>query len=223
MAAAPEIFPAPTPSSRFSGKTAFWAVLGLAGLSVLLSTEYPILHDRSGPNHDYFLKLLHDRLLLIPHAAAGTIALLSGPLQFSTRFRRKHLKFHRVLGRVYVGAIFVAAPLTFILTRGSGLEVGTWVQSGAWMICTLAALLTARNRQIAAHRQWMIRSYAVTLTFVSLRVPNFWPAYANMSPANFTLVILIVTFASVFLPDLYFSRRELTTAVPKPRATQATR
>jgi uncharacterized membrane protein len=212
MAAPPETLSTPlTQSRRPSNKFMLWLLLGLAVFSVLISTEYPILHDRTGSNHDYFLKLIHDRVLLIPHALAGGFALLSGPLQFSSRFRRKHLQLHRVLGRVYVVAILVAAPMALILTQGSGLEVGTWVQSSMWVICTLAAFLTARNRQIAAHRQWMIRSYAVTFTFVSLRVPDFWPAYVNMSPAKFTLTIIIVTFASVFLPDLYFNWRELTT------------
>jgi len=40
----------------------------------------------------------------------------------------------------------------------------------------LGGHLTARNRQIDQHRQWMVRSYAMT-TFVSSRVLNLWPLY----------------------------------------------
>jgi hypothetical protein len=40
------------------------------------------------------------------------------------------------------------------------------MQAAAWIVCTTAAFITARNRQIAQHRQWMVRSYAVTFTFV---------------------------------------------------------
>ena len=31
---------------------------------------------------------------------------------------------------------------------------GTSMQAAAWMVCTTAAFITARNRQIAVHRQW---------------------------------------------------------------------
>jgi hypothetical protein len=58
----------------------------------------------------------------------------------------------------------------------------------------------------------MIRSYAVTFTFVTLRFLNFVPAYFNMSPPHFMLTIIIVSFASVFLADIAFSWRELTTS-----------
>ena len=51
------------------------------------------------------------------------------------------------------------------------------MQAAAWIVCTTAAFITARNRQFAQHRQWMIRSYAVTFTFVSSRVLNLWPRY----------------------------------------------
>jgi uncharacterized membrane protein len=186
--------------------------MGLIGISVLFSTEFPILHDRTGFNHDYFLKLVHDRFLLIPHAICGITATFTGPLQFSSRLRRNHLKLHRILGRVYVTAIFIAAPLAITISWGSGLIVGTVVQASLWVFCTLLAFLTARNRQILQHRQWMIRSYAVTFTFISTRALDFIPAYAQLSDAKEVLVIVIVSFASAFLiPDLAFNWRELTT------------
>lgn len=198
--------------SRSSSKIIFWIFLGLAALSIIPFTEFPILHDKTGLNVAYRAKLFHDRFLLFPHALGGTLALLIGPLQFSSRFRQKHLKFHRVLGRVYVFSVCIAAGVALILTQGSGIEPGTYVQVGLWITCTLAALLTARNRQLVKHRQWMIRSYAMTFTFVTLRLLDFWPAYFNMSDPHFMLTIIIVSFASVFLPDIAFSWRELTTS-----------
>jgi uncharacterized membrane protein len=200
-----------TARSRSYAKPIFWIILGLAALSVIPFTEFPILHDKTGPNVAYRAKLFHDRFLLFPHALGGILALLSGPLQFSRRFRSRHLKFHRVLGRVYVFSVLIAATFALILTQGSGLEIATYVQAGAWITCTLAAFLTARNRQLVQHRQWMIRSYAVTFTFVSLRVLDFWPAYFNMSNSALVLTIINVTFASVFFPDIAFNWRELTT------------
>ena len=57
----------------------------------------------------------------------------------------------------------------------------------------------------------MIRSYAMTFTFVALRIPNFSSAYLNMTPAHTTLTIILASFLSVSLPDIAFNWRELTT------------
>jgi uncharacterized membrane protein len=196
-------------TTRSYAKPILWTLLGLAFLSVIYYSELPLRHTGT-PFDTYRARLVRDRFFLFPHALCGTLALLSGPLQFSTRLRRKHLQFHRILGRVYVFSVLIAASIALILTQGSHLEIGTYVQSGIWIICTLAAFLTARNRQIPQHRQWMIRSYAVTYTFITLRVPNPWPAFFNMNSAQFTLTIIIVTFLSVFLADIAFNWRELT-------------
>jgi len=49
----------------------------------------------------YRLPVIADRPLLIPHTLSGLIPLLIGLTQFSSsRFRRRDLKFHRILGRL---------------------------------------------------------------------------------------------------------------------------
>jgi len=83
------------------------------------------------------------------------------------------------------------------------------VQASAWIICTLAAFLTARNRQIAQHRQWMVRSYAVTFTFITLRILSIWPVYYNLSDTTDVVLIISTTFGSVLLADLGLNWREL--------------
>ena len=200
----------PVASSRQSGKLALWIALFVAAFFVLLTSELPLL--RSGTMYDsYRTQLIHDWLLLFPHALCGVTALLVGPLQFSSRLRTRNLKLHRTLGRVYVYSVFIAATMGVRIAWGRPLMVATCVQAGAWVVCTLAALLTARNRQIVQHRQWMVRSYAVTFTFISLRVLNPWPRYWNMSNQTFVLMIILVTFASVLLADVGLNWRELTT------------
>src|ERR1700734_4336600 len=108
--------PAPSPaSSRF--KTILWVSLGLTVLfvfitsEVLLITDYPMYHA-------YRLQVIADRQLLIPHTLSGVIALLSGPIQFSSRFRQRHLKFHRVLGRIYVISVLIGAFSGVALAAG---------------------------------------------------------------------------------------------------------
>jgi len=201
----------PPSTGRPTPKTVLWILLGLTAFfvfvtsEVLLFTDYPMYHA-------YRLQVIADRHLLIPHVLFGSIALLSGPVQFSSRFRRRHLKFHRILGRVYVLSVFLSAPTGVLLSVGRPGFPGTSMQALAWVVCTGAAFLTARNRQIPQHRQWMARSYAVTFTFVSSRVLNLWPRYWSHLGDTFAAIgVIAFTLASLLIVDLGLNWRELTT------------
>jgi uncharacterized membrane protein len=172
---------------------------------VLLVTDYPMYHA-------YRLQVIADRGLLIPHTLCGLIALLAGPVQFSSRFRQRHLKFHRVLGRVYVISVFVGAFSGIALAAGRPGLPGTSMQAAAWMVCTTAAFITALNRQTVQHRQWMARSYAVTFTFVSSRVLNLWPRYwSHLGDTLSAVGVIAFTLASLLAVDLALNWREITT------------
>jgi uncharacterized membrane protein len=195
--------------SRF--KTVLWISLGLTVLFVFITSELLLVTDYP-MYHAYRLQVIADRQLLIPHTLSGMIALLAGPLQFSSRFRQRYLAFHRVLGRVYVIAVFIGSFTGIALAAGRPGSPGTSMQAAAWMVCTTAAFITARNRQIVQHRQWMARSYAVTFTFVSSRVLNLWPRYWSHLGDSFAAVgVIAFTLASLLLVDLGLNWRELTT------------
>ncbi len=201
-----------TPSSGGSRFRVFlWISLGLTALfvfitsEVLLVTDYPMYHA-------YRLQVIADRHLLIPHTLCGIIALLAGPVQFSSRLRQRHLKFHRVLGRTYVVAVFVGAFTGIALAWGRPGLPGTSMQAAAWIVCTTVALITARNRQIVQHRQWMIRSYAVTFTFVSSRVLNLWPRYwSHLGDTLSAVGVIAFTLVSLLVVDVGLNWRALTT------------
>jgi uncharacterized membrane protein len=198
-----------TSGSRF--KAILWVALGLTTLfvfitsEVLLITDYPMYHA-------YRLQVIADRGLLIPHTLAGIFALLIGPINFSSRIRQRHLTLHRVLGRIYVVSVFVGSFTGIALAWGRPGLPGTSMQAAAWIVCTTAAFLTARNRQIAAHRQWMARSYAVTFTFVSSRVFNLVPAYwSHLGDVLSAVGVIAFTLASLLIVDIGLNWRELTT------------
>jgi uncharacterized membrane protein len=198
-------------SGRSRFKTVLWISLGLTVLFVFITSELLLVTDYP-MYHAYRLQVIADRQLLIPHTLSGVIALLAGPVQFSSRLRQRYLKFHRVLGRIYVVAVFIGAFTGIALAAGRPGLPGTSMQAAAWIVCTTAALVTARNRQIIQHRQWMIRSYAVTFTFVSSRVLNLWPRYWSHLGDSFAAVgVIAFTLASLLLVDLGLNWHELTT------------
>ena len=201
-------------SGRSRFKTVLWICIGLTTLFVFITSEVFLVIDYP-MYHAYRLQVIADRLFLIPHTLGGVIALLAGPIQFSSRLRQRHLKFHRVLGRIYVISVFVGALTGIALAAGRPGLPGTAMQAAAWIVCTTAAFITARNRQIAPHRQWMVRSYAVTLTFVSSRVLNLWPRYwSHLGDTLSAVGVIAFTLASLLVVDLALDWRELTIRRP---------
>ena len=179
-----------------------WSAIAAAFVSVLLYTDLPlVLHPGQ-----YTAKLVHDRLLLIPHALGGLAA-----LQGSDQQRGE--KLHRIMGRIYITAVCIAAPVALIL----GLSGFGWPEpltnaalAGIWLGCTVCAYITARNRQITEHRKWMIRSYVFTLNFIFTRVLNPIPAYAHMSDAAFGVLLALLPLGYLFVSEVVFSWHDLT-------------
>jgi len=195
--------------SRF--KTILWVSLGLITLFVFITSELLLITDYP-MYHAYRLQVIADRRLLIPHTLSSVMALLIGPIQFSERFRQWQLKLHRVLGRIYVISVLIGAATGIALANGRPGLPGTSMQAAAWVVCTTAALIAARNRQIIQHRQWMARSYAVTFTFVSSRVLNLWPRYwSHLGDSLAAVGVIAFTLASIVIVDLGLNWRELTT------------
>ena len=187
-------------------KLALWTVMALMTISVVFLSELPLLRAGTATR----AHILDIRWLLLPHVAGAALALTTGAVQFSSRIRRWSLTFHRITGRIYVGSIFVAGPVAIVMSHGTIFFTPTIVQAGAWMVTALAALLTARNRQIEQHRQWVVRSYAVTFTFILLHVLNPLGIWTYFSESEYATAIIICTFLAVLVPDVAFNWRELT-------------
>jgi uncharacterized membrane protein len=109
------------------------------------------------------------------HITGGMLALVTGPLQFVPAFRNRFLHVHRFLGKVYLGAIlFVAGPsglfMAFYAEGGLMGSIGFTLMALLWLGTTWMAYETIRKRDIAGHRAWMTRSFALTFAAITLRI-----------------------------------------------------
>jgi hypothetical protein len=112
---------------------------------------------------------------LVAHIAFGTVAIVSGLLQVWPWFRRTHRRWHRVAGRVYVcggvipagvaGLVVGATSVFGPVARASHILLVT-----VWLTTTVLGYRRARQRRFAEHREWMIRSYALTASTITNRV-----------------------------------------------------
>ena len=112
--------------------------------------------------------------VLLTHATAGGAALLLGPWQFIGALRARWPIVHRVMGYAYISACLVAAGAGMLLALGTANGAvalwGFFALGAAWAGTTLAAVLAAWQREYAAHRAWMIRSFSLAFAAVVLRV-----------------------------------------------------
>lgn len=161
--------PVPQASFRLRPKYALFAFVGVMTAYVLAHNER-FLIEPLNPLWEHYAPI---KWWLLPHAFAGTCAVIIAPMQFSDRLRKRYTKLHRVMGRVYVAGVFVLAPLgAYVqwLEEGPmggtrGFTILSIVNVVMLIVPTAMALRFAMKRNIALHRQWMTRSYAVALVF----------------------------------------------------------
>jgi uncharacterized membrane protein len=109
------------------------------------------------------------------HIFASALALLLGPLQFSTRLRQQLPTLHRWSGRVYLGiAVAVGGAAGLYMSPhafgGALAKLGFAGLAIAWLSTGAKAFTAARARDFASHRRWMIRNFALTFAAVTLRL-----------------------------------------------------
>jgi len=113
-------------------------------------------------------------LVAAAHFGIGAFVLLLGPFQFLPRLRARRPALHRWMGRFYVAGCLVSATAALVLAAnavaGPVAQTGFALLAVFWIVSTLTALIKAMQRKFTEHRRWMMRSYALTLAAVTLRL-----------------------------------------------------
>jgi len=204
-------------SAHLDPKHIFFGFVGLAALFVLYNNERFIV-DHSDAMWAYYFPV---RWLLLVHGAAGATALCLGASQFSTRLRQRHTQVHRILGRCYVTSVAIAAPLSIAVTllrNEPPLRLVIYTQASLWLLTTAVAFYCIRRRNYQQHRQWMIRSYAITLIFLTDRVLDAIPGVAAFDTDADPSVSWFCNVVAWVVPSFILSWEGLTS----PRAVSAT-
>lgn len=108
------------------------------------------------------------------HVGFGIVALLLGSFQFVKSWRDRYLNAHRWMGKVYVWAVLLSGIAGLYIAQyamgGSIATLGFSVLGIAWLWTTFMAYRTILQKQVVLHQKWMLRSYALTLAAVTLRL-----------------------------------------------------
>lgn len=160
---------------------------------------------------------------LLPHGVFGAIVLMFAPLQFSDRLRQRFTRAHHVMGRLYVVAAFILAPLGayiqyFQERMGAPRSFTVLAIVDAIMLvgATALAFLFAYKRKIALHRQWAVRSYAIALVFIGGRFVLGITGWEALGVEIVQAMIWSCLALSVALADISIHWKEIRSALSSP-------
>lgn len=159
-----------------------WVVLTVLSLAVTAAAVTPYLvtdlqelaKSGGGLASNYVHRAAPIRVALYLHLVAGGLALLLAPWQFSARLRRRAPRVHRATGRTALAAIAVSSVAGLVIAQVSraGLigTLGFSALSLAWAYAAWRTYRTAVTGDLAAHRAWAVRTFALTFAAVTLRI-----------------------------------------------------
>lgn len=200
-------------------KHVLFLVYGLLILVVLYTRDLALL-DSASPIRQRYTNI---PWLMLAHGVFGTLALTLGVFQFSSRLRSRYLAVHRLMGRIYVGSVFIAAPVAVVVAVMLGpplLVMAASIQALGWMLCTALALYCVRHGNIQQHRQWMMRGYPFAMVFVVVRAILAIPAVQRMGELGFVSTVWSVIALAGFVPSVVIAWQ---TTFPRKAAAQTAR
>ena len=136
------------------------------------------------------------------HIVLGGIALLIGWIQFSKTIRQKHIGKHRLVGKIYIYAALISGFCGIFIaqsaTGGWSCRLGFTLSALVWLSSTIIALVAIKKGNINKHQRFMLYSYAVCFSAVTLRI---WLPSLIMTLGNFIDAYRIVAWVS-WVPNL---------------------
>lgn len=113
--------------------------------------------------------------LTLMHIVPGSIFLILGPFQFSSRIRTRYIRFHRWSGRVVLLAALPVGLSGLLLGAmfpfGGPLASSAVFTAGAFfLLAVMRAFVAIRRRDVVRHREWMIRMFSIGLGISTVRI-----------------------------------------------------
>ena len=154
-----------------------------------------------------YLGIRHWKLAFWIHVFTSMIPLLAGFTQFTPRILAKWPRVHRWMGRTYVITVCcVTGPaslvMAFYANGGITSRIAFTTLALLWLGTTGMGWRTALQCRWPVHREWMIRSYALTLSAITLRAWKYLIVFA-FEPRPMDVYRIVAWLG--FVPNLIFA------------------
>ncbi|NJS39790.1 MAG: DUF2306 domain-containing protein [Rhodobacteraceae bacterium] len=138
------------------------------------------------------------------HVLAGAAFGISGPVNFVLALRRRFGRLHRVTGRIFfLSALVLGGSALIILAsvepqRTPIVDIARGVFGMALLVAVAKAMAAIRRRDIAGHRAWVIRAYAIGMGLGTVALV-FFPIYlvTGSAPAGAAADLLFAASWSI--------------------------
>src|SRR5574338_1310031 len=161
-----------------------------SSLIVFWSAVLPMVDGRGWPRH-------RDHLgILLTHIGGGVSMVTCGSAALYLGWNGLLLPWHRWAGRIYLvsgtAASLLILSVAFLAPHEpQSLFIATGTLAAAWLAVAAMGWRAARNRRFASHREWMIRSYVLTWTFVGCRLASDVDLYPWLGDEGITAAIWV--------------------------------
>lgn len=145
--------------------------------------------------------------VLYVHALGGTAMLAAGGIALYLGWTGRRGWPHKTAGYAYLvggglGAITALALSLRPVHRPYSLGVATATLAVVWLVFAAMAWRAAWNRRFDSHREWTIRSYVATWTFVGCRVAQFAPPFPSLGLEGVTAGIWLYWIAPILICEV---------------------
>ena len=168
------------------------AVIGVAVVVrrslIIAGVLLPTVHPIYGVFDSDFA--LHPAITFL-HIIPGALFMMFAPTQFIAKIREKHLWFHRLAGRILVVCGLIIGITALIMSLQ--MAIGGANEMAATLLFDILFLYSLgkgfyhiRRGEIAKHREWMIRMFAIGLAIATVRpIVGMFFALTKLSPHEF--------------------------------------
>lgn len=167
-----------------------FALALFTAIPVFWRVVLPMIDGRNWPQH-----ATHIPLVLL-HLTGGLGMLVFGAVALHIGWTRRRFRFHKWAGYAYLGFGTVGAAAALALAalaphHPASTGIATATLALVWLAFAAMAWRAARNRRFDTHREWVIRSYVVTWTFVGCRLATMTDFYPWLGAEGITAAIWV--------------------------------
>lgn len=183
------------------------SILYASWLLILLSLPY--IHFLPGIEFLQTKQLIYHidwwRWSFYIHVFSSPVVILSGLLQFSKKLQRSYPKIHKRIGWTYILFVLcISGPsgliMSFYANGGYPAQVSFVLLTSIWMLSTYMAFYRIRRKELEKHVLWAFRSYALTLSAVTLRLYAYFFDVFNVNLPPLETYILLAYLS--WIPNL---------------------
>jgi uncharacterized membrane protein len=219
------------PAPRWAPGVGWWVgtvvligiVLAFAGVRIAEDWPFLAAGRRPSPEAYQYPYVVHPVLAYL-HILPGAVYLIGAPLQLWRRFRERHFALHRRLGRVVLAAGLVSGVYAVVFGwlhsyGGVAQALATAVFGGGFVTSLVLAFVAIRRGDVARHRRWMIRAFALGLGVGTIRIWIWlFQVFGLLSwPASFAVGFWVAFTMHAITAELYVWWRPAARGSAEPR------